>query len=91
MILFLARVALICNLCFVMAFGMRYLPSLPEGGLTATLLVMGNIVSILVNVLLHVFYVLFVLAGRQLSRNVPIWLLGVNFIVLIFQGIVLFT
>jgi len=91
MILFLARVALICNCCFVLAWGMRYIPSLPAGGLVATVLVMGNIVSIVVNVLLHVFYALFLLAGKRLSPNVPKWLLGINFMVLIFQGIVLFS
>ena len=91
MVLFLARVALICNLCFLAAFGMRYLSSIPSGGLMATLLVMGNIVSILVNTVLHLFYALFFLAGRGLSRSVPKWLLVVNFMVLIFQGIVLFT
>ncbi len=57
----------------------------------ATVLVMGNIISIVANVLLHLFYFLFVLAGRQLSRHIPQWLLGINFIILIFQGIVLFT
>lgn len=87
-LLFLSRVALICNLCFLITFLMHYAP-VSNGSIPSTIIVLGNVVSVVINVLMNALYVLIFLAGKPLIRHVPVWLIAINFLFFIFQVILL--
>ena len=88
-LLFLSRVAVICNLCFLITFLMHYIPFVSNGSIPSTIIVLGNVVSIVINVLMNAVYILILLAGKPLIRYVPVWLIATNFLFFIFQVILL--
>jgi len=85
----LSRVAFICNICYLLASLVRYLPNPPEGDVLSTIIVLGWMLAILVNIVVNGWWLL----ARALSKgpvDVPRWLLIVNFIFLIIQLVILF-
>jgi len=85
----LSRVAFICNICFLLASFIQWLPNPPEGGLVSLVIVLGYLLSIFVNVVVNC-WVLFMLMTRRLrAASVPVWLLVVNFIFFILQLLLL--
>jgi len=85
---FLSRVAFICNICYVLASLVRYLPNPPEGDVLSTIIVLGWMLGMLVNMVVNVWWLVVWAAKRQM--DVPRWLLIVNFIFLIIQLVILF-
>ena len=76
----LSRVAFICNICFLLASFIQWIPNPPEGGLVSLVIILGYILSMLVNAVVNV-WMLTALATRRLKTGmVPLWLLIVNFI-----------
>lgn len=88
-VLFLSRVALLCNACFLVTFLLHFVPAIQNGIITSTIVILGNIVSIVMNVLIHLIYLLLRLIGKSVLAAVPVWILVVNFLFLIFQVILL--
>ena len=85
----LCRVAFICNICFVLASFIQWLPNPPEGGLVSLVIVLGYLLSIFVNIVVNC-WVIFMLAARRLrAAAIPVWLLIVNFIFFILQLLLL--
>jgi len=81
---FLSRVAFICNICFLLATLTRFLP-MPDNGLTSNIIILGYLLSIMLNVLVNTILLLLLLFGRLRRSGVPIWLLIINFIFFIIQ------
>jgi nitrogen fixation/metabolism regulation signal transduction histidine kinase len=76
----LSRVAFICNICFLLASFIQWLPHPPEGEIVSLVILLGYLLSIFVNVVVNL-WVLALLAARRLRvAAVPVWLLIVNFI-----------
>lgn len=88
-LLFLSRVALLCNICFLLTFLMHYVPALENGIITSTIIIMGNIIAIVVNVLIHLIYLILFFIGRSILSLIPVWLMVINFVFLIIQVILL--
>ena len=88
---FLSRVAFICNICFLLASFMQYMPKPPEGGWVSTGIVLGYMVSILVNVVVNCWLIVLLFAKRLRTAGVPLWLLIVNFIFFMIQLFLLST
>ena len=86
---FLSRLAFICNICFLVASLLRYLPSLPDNVLISDIVVLGYLVSIGVNFFVNLIVVILFLLRRVWTSGVPRWLLVLNFVFFIVQ-IVLF-
>jgi hypothetical protein len=86
---FLSRVAFICNICFLIASSLRYLPALPDNALTSDIIVLGYFVSIGINFFVNLIVILLFLLRRVWAAGVPRWLLVLNFVFFIVQ-IVLF-
>ncbi|MBL7734776.1 MAG: hypothetical protein JNL51_04910 [Chitinophagaceae bacterium] len=82
---FFSRVALICNGCFVLAFLAQRLPFASNGFMMSTVIVLGNAVSIALNVIMGVWYLLRNISGMAVSPPVPRWLLMANMLFLVFQ------
>ncbi|MBA4166804.1 MAG: hypothetical protein H0X41_04570 [Chitinophagaceae bacterium] len=88
-LLFFSRVALICNGCFLVTFLMHYISDIRNGVVPSTIIILGNVLSIVINILLNVIYAMLFLAGRLRMAGVPRWLVAVNFLFFIFQVILL--
>lgn len=86
---FFSRVALLCNACFLITFLLRLAPSLKEGFFISTIIIIGLVLSIVINIVLHIFCVLVVMTGKPIRQFVPAWLLGINFLFFVLQAILL--
>ena len=81
----LSRVAFICNICFLLASFIQWLPNPPEGGLISMVIVLGYLLSIFVNVVVNLWVITLLTARRLRAANVPVWLLVVNFAFFLLQ------
>lgn len=88
-LLFFSRVALICNICFLITFFIHYIPAIANGVIPSTIIIIGNVLAIVINVLLNIIYGLFMLTGKPISQYLPKWLAVVNFFFFILQVILL--
>jgi hypothetical protein len=75
----LSRVAFICNICFLAASFIQWLPNPPEGEPVATVIVMGYLLSALFNIIVNLWVLGLLLVKRLRAAAVPLWLLIVNF------------
>lgn len=88
-LLFLSRVGFLCNICFLITWLLRYIPFISNGIVPSTVIIIGHVLSIVINVLLIILYIILALAGRPLRQFVPAWLIIANFIFFIFQATLL--
>lgn len=82
---FFSRVAFICNICFLAASFTQWLPALPDNALLSDIIILGYLVSVVVNLLVNLALILVLLTGRLRKTGVPVWLLIVNFVFFIVQ------
>jgi hypothetical protein len=68
---------------------MRYLPALKEGFFASTIIIIGLVMSVVINVILNLFYLLIIVADKPISQYVPLWLVLINFLFFVFQVILL--
>jgi hypothetical protein len=81
----LSRVAFICNICFLLASFIQWIPNPPEGEVISMIIVLGYLLSIFINTLVNV-WVLLALLTRSLHHGmIPLWLLIVNGLLFILQ------
>jgi len=85
----LSRVAFICNICFLLASLDQYLPNPPEGQIISTIIVLGYILAILVNIVVN-GWILVAWAFRKRPLDIPRWLWIINLIFLVVQLVILF-
>ena len=78
-----------CNVCFLLAFFLQFIPFVRNGVVTSTIIILGNVVAIVVNVLINLLYLLLVVTRRPITAAVPLWIVVVNFLFFIFQVILL--
>jgi hypothetical protein len=88
-LLFLSRVALLCNICFFITLLMHYIPALSQGVVTSTVIILGTVMAIVINALMNFLYLIIALSVRRLQNLVPVWIIIVNFLFLILQAILL--
>jgi hypothetical protein len=81
----LARVAFICNICFLLASLILWLPNPPEGTFVSTVIIMGYLLGLLVNAIVNGWAAILLAAGKLQTAAIPLWLLAINFIVFILQ------
>lgn len=83
-LIFFSRIALICNICFVFAEIMRYTGDLRMNPVYSSVVVLGYI-SILLNTLLAMLWLVLLLSKNTMLSSIPRWLLITNFLFLIAQ------
>jgi hypothetical protein len=86
---FLSRVAFICNICFLLASFTQWLPALPDNALLSDIIVLGYLVSLVVNLIVNLTMSVLFLAGRLRETGIPVWLLIINFVFFIVQLVLL--
>ncbi len=82
-LLFMARVAFICNIFFVLCFLLRHTQIPLPQALNGFIIIVGWIMSVMMNVALHSAR-LYVYMRKQ-PTGLPAWLAIVNLIFLLFQ------
>jgi len=82
---FLSRVAIICNVCLLLALVMRYYSFVSSRDLQSTILVAGLVLSVVINGIVNIIYAVLLIKKSKLGMQVPIWLATINFLFLIFQ------
>jgi len=82
---FLSRVAIICNVCLLLALVMRYYSFVSSHDLQSTILVAGLVLSVVINGIVNIIYAVLLIKKSKLGTYVPIWLATINFLFLIFQ------
>jgi hypothetical protein len=80
---FFARVAFLCNICFLLAAAMRLVPRLTDTEWGSLVIVLGWLVAIVLNVLLNATLLVLLILRKSLRDIVPVWLIIVNFLFLI--------
>ena len=80
----LSRVAFICNICFLLASFIQWLPHPPEGFLVSRILELGYIGSLIFNLVIGISVLFLFVIGRLRAAAIPTWLLVVN---LLFFGL----
>jgi hypothetical protein len=83
-LLFVSRVAFICNCCMFLALVMKYVQFVDNKDAQSTIIIAGFLLSFVFN-LLAAAGVLILLVKKQSERIRPAWLFTVNFLSLIFQ------
>ncbi|HUR10082.1 MAG TPA: hypothetical protein VM012_01860 [Flavitalea sp.] len=83
-VLFFARITFICNVCFVLALFLRYYPYL-QGAFASTIIILGTVIAFIVNVLLHLVFLVLYLTGKHFRKHIPGWLLFANLMFLSIQ------
>ncbi len=82
-LLFVARVAFICNLLFIVCLFLRYTTiTLPEA-VNGFIILAGWILSVFLNIFVNVSLLL--LSLRQKSSGMPFWLRAFNLFLFLFQ------
>jgi hypothetical protein len=85
----LVRVAFICNICFLLASLILWLPNPPEGHIVSTVLVLGYGMGLPVNAIVFGWALALAATGRRRAAALPKWLLIVNLVIFCFQILLL--
>jgi hypothetical protein len=83
-VLFLSRIAFICNLFFLLALVVRFINLAGNSVAVSTIGITGYLLVALFNPLVNIIY-LTLLIRRKLFDNLPRWLVLSNFIFLLLQ------
>ena len=78
------KLAFIANICWLLTWVMKYYNIIPSKDLQSTVIVLGLVVSQILNIIVNIVTgVLFV--RSRMHGNVPRWLLMINFLFLLAQ------
>ena len=88
-LLFLSKLALLCNLAFLVSFVFRFTSWLDYQDIKAYIIIIGWVLGIIFNPLVVVCYLLFFLLKRQKLAPIPAWLMVTNVFFLFLQLIYL--
>jgi hypothetical protein len=88
-LLFLSRVALVCNLFFLIAFSLQLYDWIKNDDLGSTIIIVGFVLSALFNPAVNLCYLVLFWVKRKSLAIVPAWLLVLNILFLILQIIYL--
>jgi hypothetical protein len=88
-LLFFSRVALVCNICFGITFLLKSIPALRDGIFVSTIIIMGLVLAIVINVIINFFYLVISFVHKPVTNYVPMWLVVINFLFFVVQAILL--
>ena len=83
-LLFLSRLAFICNLCFLLTIAIRA-GLIPHDNIFSNILVvMGTICSFILNLMVTLILLIWLIIYKRRPEH-PLWLIIVNFLFFVFQ------
>jgi hypothetical protein len=83
-LLFISRVALICNVCMLIAWLMRYAEPLQNVAIQSTIIIAGFLLAVVFNLMSAAWVLVLLLQGRR-DMISPAWLFIINFLCFAFQ------
>ncbi|MBI1779857.1 MAG: hypothetical protein HYR66_00540 [Sphingobacteriales bacterium] len=86
---FLSKLALICNICFVFCFLLRYSNLELDLEMNSLLIIIGWFMAIIVSIFYFLVTIIAIARKRHAKAEIPAWLVIVNFGFLIFEFIYL--
>jgi hypothetical protein len=86
---FFSRVAFVCNICFLLALALQFLRWNANNAFTSTIIILGHVVAIFVNITVNLVYLTIVVTRSRLPWTVPRWLVVANFVFVVIQIIFL--
>lgn len=89
-LLFLSRVAFLCNCCFLLAWLIQYMPVSPHGHIASTIIVLGTGVAVILNMVVNFFVIISLIQKKSNWQLYPRWLIICNFLFLLMQAFTLF-
>lgn len=84
-LLFLSRLAFICNIFFLLAFSLRLTNWIQQPDLEASILITGYFMAALFNPIVNFCYLLVFFVRRRALANLPSWLMTANILFLVMQ------
>ncbi len=84
-LLFLSRVALVCNLFFLVALSLRFWNWIGSADLQSTIIILGYVLSMLFNPITVLTCLFVFVLNRSKLAIVPVWLVVVNVVFLFLQ------
>lgn len=84
-LLFLSRVAFICNVFFLLAVSLQLFHWLGSEDAQSTVIILGLVMAAVLNPAVNFCYGLWFLSGKNRSLNVPRWLVFANLLFLLLQ------
>ena len=84
-LLFLSKLAFICNLAFLVSFIFRATNWLDNHDIRAYIIIIGWVLSVIFNPMVVLCYLMFFLIKRKILAIVPAWLMVVNIFFLFLQ------
>jgi len=84
-LLFLSRVAFICNIFFLIAFSLQLSKWIKNEELTSTILMLGYVFVFILSPVVNISYLFLVLFRRKLTHFVPAWLVTANALFLVIE------
>jgi hypothetical protein len=84
-LLFLSKLAFICNLAFLVSFLFRVTSWLENQDIKAYIIIIGWVLSVIFNPLVVLCYLLFFLFKRKSLAVVPAWIIVLNIFFLFLQ------
>lgn len=85
-LLFLSRVAFICNVCFLLSALLQWKAFIPDQTVVSTIVIAGYFLAVfLLSPLVNVLYGAQALLKKNLFGLVPRWLVIVNFLFFVLQ------
>ena len=84
-LLFLSRVAFICNIFFLLAFSIQMTNWIRNDDITSMIALIGYIMGFILNPLLNLTYLIMFLTARKKLKIVPSWLITANILFFVIQ------
>ncbi len=84
-LLFLSRVAFICNVFFILAVSIQLFNWIPNQDLSATIAIIGYFLVVLINPFVVLSYLLLWLIRNKFWKVVPSWLITANILFLVME------
>ena len=84
-LLFLSRLAFICNIFFVLAILIQVTNWISQEAITSTIAITGYLMVALLNPLVNISYLVLLMFGKKFWTVIPSWLIIANIVFLIMQ------
>lgn len=88
-LLFLSKLAFICNLLFIPAFILQIRNFIPDQNFSSYIIIIGFVFSILFNPMTNLCYIVTYFINKKLLATIPGWLIVVNILFLFLQVVYL--
>lgn len=85
-LLFLSRVAFICNIFFLLVVSIQFAKWIIDEELVSTIVILGYLMVAILNPFVNLCYLILLMGKRSKLRLIPSWLVMANFLFLIIEG-----